>query len=273
MRRIQITLSNGRTVEFEVDVGGDGPACFALSVRKCGSTIFNQMCAALARRNKRHVVHVAQPFFHANVRVADYINEPSLRDLMHVGNVYAGFRNMPAPLCGHEVFEKGLKVLMIRDPRDALVSLYFSTAFSHPVPVPKEGGSDEVARTLEKKRAQTQRMSIEEFVKSEARGMLKTMQAYGRIIHDPTLTVLRYEDYIDDKRALLLRVAECFGWETDERSILSILRWADVRPSEENPRQFIRKVTPGDHKEKLGHGTIAEITEILRPSMDMFGYT
>jgi hypothetical protein len=51
-----------------------------------------------------------------------------------------------------------------------------------------------------------------------------------------------------------------------------ILGWADIRPKNEQPTAFVRKVTPGDHREKLSSECIAKITETLRPAMDLFGY-
>src|ERR1019366_9332914 len=102
--------------------------------------------------------------------------------------------------------------------------------------------------------------------------MNKTMIDYARVAKDPNTLVVKYEDYIFEKGALLRAIADHFGWTIDEMLIGLILEWADVRPDEENPVEFIRKVTPGDHREKLKRKTIRAMNFPLRPAMRLFGY-
>jgi predicted HAD superfamily phosphohydrolase len=45
-----------------------------------------------------------------------------------------------------------------------------------------------------------------------------------------------------------------------------------VMPAEENPAQFVRRVTPGDHLEKLDAATIAALDDILHEELRRFGY-
>jgi hypothetical protein len=45
-----------------------------------------------------------------------------------------------------------------------------------------------------------------------------------------------------------------------------------VIPAEENPTEFVRKVVPGDHREKLGIATIRRLDEMLADEMATFGY-
>jgi hypothetical protein len=48
--------------------------------------------------------------------------------------------------------------------------------------------------------------------------------------------------------------------------------WADVLPEAERPDQFIRRVVPGDHKEKLSPAVIRQLNTRLAASMELFGY-
>ncbi len=48
--------------------------------------------------------------------------------------------------------------------------------------------------------------------------------------------------------------------------------WADKVPAVEESHAFIRRVRPGDHREKLSAGVIAQLDGVLRPAMELFGY-
>jgi hypothetical protein len=272
LTEILISLASGRQIAFDVSCDLAGPAYFVFSVRKCGSSIFNSICQAVAENNGRHFVPVADTFFWKNVSVPEYVNDPALLDIVRPGNVYAGFRDMPTIFLSSEIFRQSPKLLMIRDPRDALVSLYFSIAYSHSVPEGNAAGS-EVTKHLLKQRQLALSEEIDVAVIRLANAMAKTMLEYARIIDWNTTTVLKYEDYILDKRALITTIARTFEWSIDERLIGHILSWSDVRPPEvEDPRAFVRKVTPGDHREKLKPATIATLNTKLADAMKLFAY-
>ena len=98
------------------------------------------------------------------------------------------------------------------------------------------------------------------------------MLAYAPLLDSPTLTLLKYEHYIFRKSALIALVAERFGWRASPELVARILAWADSRPDVEDPKAFVRRVTPGDHKEKLKPETIARLNEILAPTLELFDY-
>lgn len=271
MMSVPITLTGGHSATFDIDLDLEGPAYFALSVRKCGSSLFNNICSALAKYNHCNFVDVGDRFFRANVPEATYLNDPALQTLLHPRNGYGGFRSMPTIFVQNRLFLNSPKLLMIRDPRDALVSNYFSVAHSHPIPL-SDTGRTEVADFLKKNRARALEMGLESFVKDRARGMARTMLSYAPIMKDTQTTVLKYENYIFDKPSLISVIAQKFGWVADDTMIEQILSWADIRPQEEQPTAFVRKVTPGDHREKLSKQTISEITGTLQPAMELFEY-
>ena len=268
---ITLSFASGRHSIFEVDVGFAGPAFFLLSVRKCGSTVFNNIATALARANRRRFVDVGGKFFSENITVREYQRDPALLGLLHPGNAYGGFRDMPLAFLDSELFLTSPKLLFVRDPRDALVSEFFTLAYSHPIPLPNSA-ADEVTRLMERQRAEALQSSIDEHVTGRAPMMLGTMLQYAPVVGLPSTSVLKYEDYIFDKGALISTIARRFGWHVDDELIGHILRWADIRPQREDPTAFIRRVTPGDHREKLRPETIAGLNRLLQPAMDLFGY-
>ena len=252
-----------------MDERAAGPAFFLLSVRKCGSSLFNQIVQSLARANDVAFVDVGGTFFRNNVKVEDWSADEATKGLLRPGNAYGGFRNMPVALTLAPIFSAGRKILFIRDPRDALVSEYFSVAYSHAVPEPT-GGADDVQRMLLGQRKVALNSDIDAWVLRRCQAMSRTMELYRPILAD-TL-VLKYEDYIFRKRELMRAIVANLGWKTDEILEDAILGWADVRPATEDSSAFIRRVSPGDHRDKLRAETISELTHLLRPVLNLFGY-
>ena len=86
--------------------------------------------------------------------------------------------------------------------------------------------------------------------------------------------VYRYEDVILNKRPWLASMAEHLGWRADMPGLVEgMMGWADKVPAEERSHEFIRRVIPGDHREKLSPAVIAALDASLRPAMELFGYS
>lgn len=266
-----VRLAIGRDVTFDDPSPGPGPAVFSLSIRKCGSSVFNSMMIELARSNGCPYVAVAESFFQQNVLTRDWQNDPALAAILRRGVLYGGFRNAPRSLFGTPLFIESPKVLLVRDPRDALVSDYFSTAYAHHIPEPF-GDADDSHQLLRRKRLEAASSSIDTWVVHEASDFNDAMVAYAPIVHWPTTLVLRYEDVIFDKAAMLRAIAAHVGWDLDDEFVRHVLGWADQRPDAEDPQAFVRQVTPGDHRRKLRRSTIVRINRLLRPTMKLFGY-
>lgn len=253
--------------EFDIALDEDAPAYFLFGIRKSGSSIANAMITALAKHSGVNFVDVAGQLFARGVGVAAWQNDAGLGGLLHGGNLYGGFRNAPLGILGHPRLNAGPKVLLVRDPRDALVSEYFSNAFSHSIPA--EGETREM---MLQNRAQALNASVRDFVLKRAPHFAGTMREYRGFLSMPGLRVHRYEDAIMDKGRFLRDVCEHFGWPADDRLIGQILGWADVMPEEERPTEFVRRVRPGDHREKLDAATIARLDELLAEELALFGY-
>lgn len=266
-----ITLANGRVISFDIRQDGAGPPCFLLSVRKCGSTIANKICRALAAANDRCFVEVGHTFFANNVIWKIWSRDPALRQIIRPGVIYGGFRDPPLTWFGVPAFVAAPKLMLVRDPRDALVSEYFSNAYSHTVP-PPSGESDDVAKLILTQRALALSESIEAYVLRRAEPMGLAFTRYAPILSMPNLLVLKYEDVILRKPELIAQLARHFGMSAAPHQVAAILKWADVLPASEDPRAFVRQVRPGDHARKLDAATIANLNKILADAMQLFGY-
>lgn len=258
-------------VKFTLDESKPGPAYFILGVRKSGSSMFNRICKLLAKHNNYNFVDIAGSMFSNNVNAGMWLKDPALNDIMMGGNVYGGFRNFPVSIADNPIFTNGKKVLLIRDPRDALVSEYFSNAYSHSLPSAKAGDGS-VRENLLRQREEALSKPIAEYVAQRANLMRKTLDEYKSLLKDRNTKIFKYEDIIFNKKELIQTVVAHFGWECKPRQLEAILGWVDVKPNQENPTQFIRKVTPGDHREKLDTSTIKQLDGELEPVLKTFGY-
>ena len=272
MTEITLALANGRRIPFEVTSGLDGPTYFVLSVRKCGSTFFNYVCRHLAWANGKNFVPVGSTFFYNNVVAAEFTNDTALLDLIRPQNVYGEFRDMPNALLASDLFRAGPKIFMIRDLRDALVSEYFSNAFSHPIPDESSVGN-KVTEMMLKQRSLALGEGLDQAVIRRARPMSKTVLRFAPILELQGTTVLKYEDYVFNKRALVDKIVESFSWTIRDDLARQLASFVDVHPEKEDPRAFVRRVAPGDYREKLRPETIKRINKTLRSAMELFGYS
>ena len=258
-----------RTMSFEVDARKATRAWFALGVRKSGSSIFSSIVNALAIFNQIHAVDIPGTMFEHGFRYPDWNGYERIADLLWRGNVYIGFRDAPTAFYGDPVFRESRKILMVRDPRDALVSEYFSNAFSHSLPTDQTGGS-----VVEQERQKALGSNVEKYVLERVEFLNRTVAGYRGLIRDhaSNLLVLRYEDVIFDKAAWIRRIAGHFEWETSEELIGNILGWADVRPDSEDQTAFVRRVAPGDHLDKLSRPVIDRIDAKLSDVWSSLGY-
>jgi len=259
---------NGAEIAFDIAPGLNGPAFFCLGVRKSGSSLFNQITGYLAQRNAVPNVALPDRMFRLGLRARDWA-EIDLTPLIHPGNLYSAFRTLPPGLSAAQGYRDGRKVFMFRDPRDALVSLYYSDSYSHGLPQ-ASGALGDGRALFEAKRAAALQTPIDDYVLREARPMLRTLTQYATLLEDPQCLCLRYEDYLFQKRRLVRKVLAHFGWNLGQGQIERLMGMVDKLPEAENPANFLRKAVPGDHRVKLKPETIAALDKVLRPVLTLY---
>lgn len=254
-------------VEFNVQFDElERPPVFLFGIRKSGSSMLNDVAEALGEANRYYFVDVAGKLFNSGVPVSRWQADRTISEIIRPGNLYGGFRNFPMGLVDAPYFAPARKLLLVRDPRDALVSEYFSTAYSHSVPSTGEARENMLA---ERRRAlQT---GLSEYVLSRVHSFRQTLGEYREFLDDQWL-VVKYEDIIFDKDRLIDGICGQFGWRVEDYSRNIIKSWADVRPVTERPTEFVRRVTPGDHLDKLRPGVIEELNEVLASELDWLQY-
>ena len=177
------------------------------------------------------------------------------------GRIYTGFRHYPQ-------FDLDLSgvpcVLLVRDPRDMLVSMYYSVAKSHVMP----GKNPKFL----KRRKKAASMSIDEFVLKKAGEYLSSYRKYQQKLPADTLTTYRYEDVIYEKEAWLTDLVDKLSLRQDRALVHKIAQQFDVFPEQEDQDKHIRQVHPGNYKNKLREQTIEVISEQLEDFLQHYNY-
>jgi hypothetical protein len=157
-------------------------------------------------------------------------------------------------------------ILHLRDPRDVLVSLYYSEAFSHSV----IKGVFDLGR---KERNEIVEKGIDAFVLTRAVEFNNKYAEYRCLLGRPDVVFVKYEDLVCNLSAWLGAVAKNF----DIVDIKCIEKICDKYRQEfivrrENIYAHKRKIMPGDYLEKLKPETIAQLNSVLADNLVAYDY-
>jgi hypothetical protein len=253
----------------KVPPAGDFPPCFAFSIHKAGSTLMHKMIGETCVAAHIPAISIPDLLFREGVKAVAWQNDPSLVDLVGPGRVYFGFRQLPGFLLDPRVrLREHRSVLLVRDPRDALVSEYYSfsgKSASHRLP-------DKNQDAFLKQAEATASLDIDEYVLKFAGAHLRKLQAYREHLDAGTTLLRRYEDIYFDKRTILGEIFAHFRLSPDAAILDQVAAANDVRPAAEDQRKHIRKGAPGDHRDKLRPETIAALDALFRDTCRHFGY-
>ncbi len=157
--------------------------------------------------------------------------------------------------------ERDRFILHLRDPRDILVSMFFSWSYSHP------GVNDAYREELREK-------GVNSFVRNNS-ALLKTK--YELYLRDylpmPQTTLLRYEDFVLDRSRWLEKFLKAAGINDGLQRYSRLAKKNSAeKVRQENVNAHIRKATPGDYREKLTPDTIAMLNDEWRPILESLEY-
>ncbi len=159
-------------------------------------------------------------------------------------------------------------VVQVRDPRDCIVSLYYSYKYSHGEP-----GEGVLKKIFNRIRKHVEDTEIDDFALEQAK-------IYSRRLAMITDLCNRYEDYVLLKYERM--VLDYEKWEGQLYGFLGVDPFPAVRKKikalaafdvkSEDVTQHKRQVTPGDHTRKLKPRTIDQMNEILSEHLVRYGY-
>lgn len=241
----------------------DHPSILFFTTHRCASVFLSDALRALC--DDAGMAHVDFDSYFDLTRVARYriFSEDSFLTTAfhttgHYYGAYRSFRDIPQ-LDDYRV------LLVLRDPRDVLTSLYFATLYSHRV----------TNVQILRRRQRARRMTLDEYVLDVRHDFLQTYQTYcEQLLGRVNVLYLRYEDMVSDFLAWLQRAAEHLRLAENVDLLGSIADEASFSTQREREHVFEhkRQVQPGDHTRKLQPETIKLLTSDFRPVLDRLGF-
>jgi len=179
-------------------------------------------------------------------------------------------------------------ILHLRDPRDVLVSMFYSYCFIHPGEVAGNTGyRKEIAEkgidafVLDKASEKSSRYKGDYgtggHLEDTIGNMPKRYREYiDNLFGRSNVTFVKYEEMVTDYRSWLTKFIKPFPLEDKVKAKVMdelVAQSSALFPKRENDvMAHVRHVTPGDHKNKLKSSTIEQLNEIFGDTLDALNY-
>ena len=157
-------------------------------------------------------------------------------------------------------------ILHLRDPRDVLVSLYFSEAYSHNL---FKGVFD----LNPSEREEIISAGIDRYVLRQAETFNQKYTECQALLAKPGSIFVKYETLVLNFPAWLAKVAQGFAIDNERFISKMSKKYAgEFAVKKENVHAHKRKIVPGDYREKLATETIAKLNAIFAENLQKYGY-
>jgi len=246
----------------------DFDSCYVFAFHKSGSVLINSITSALMNAHAVPVIDLPNYFFELGIEIKSVLLNCD-RLFRPRGYCYLGFRQFFPCLQGalSERLRSAQKILLVRDPRDMLVSLYYSVKYSHFYPTK---GTPHFHREVIAQKKTTD-FTVDDFCIRWSGSYVDRLSEYDELIDDKCL-VIKYEDIIYNKVQLAQSICGHFHLDISPQTLESLIVTYNEIPRRDRPQHHIRQAHPGDHIRKLQPKTIVTLNEILKGFLDRFGY-
>jgi hypothetical protein len=246
----------------------DRASILHLSLNKAATQHVRRLLVRCAAPTGLVPVHLNGYAFWSDVPYADHgeVVDPVLAPAFHPqGYLYSSFGGFVG---GLPELERYRKLLVVRDPRDVLVSQFFSIAASHQTPGPAKRAS------FEERRRHARDVGLDAFVLERAPVVGAALRRYAEeLLPVPGTVVATYEDLVADLGAWLRATLPDLGLPVDDAVIAELVAAERPPPAAEVVTAKRRQVTPGDHRRKLAPDTVAALDALLADELATFGYS
>jgi len=178
----------------------------------------------------------------------------------HAKGLYFGTLRRAYPIAD---LGKYRAVLLLRDPRDCLVSHYFSIRESHTL-----NNFDNV-----RERQEARSLELDEWVLQHVEDYRRDfLHFYQQLIGKPEVLFIPYEQMVSAFPDVIRKLVAHTGMNRDSATVDRIIKDADFEVPKENPLSHKRSVKPGNHLKKLKPETVAQLNESLAEVLELFDY-
>lgn len=268
----EIALYKNREIET-----GPNRSILHFSVNKAATQHIKKVLRKLALNNGLKPVHLHEYAFFTNEPYLDQLSSNEMAAYQHLFRPEGFLYSVFGGLITHIDDIKSYKILLtVRDPRDILVSSYFSMAYSHRLP--PEGNEKRDIMLARRKKIREQ--SIDEYILQEQYRIKDTFLAYyhGLITKcdNEQLALLKYEEMTADYGSWLDSLASQLPLDISQslrEQLIAANKQKAKEAGSEDKYRHRRKGRPGDYKEKLQDKTIQTLNKNLEPVLKAFGYS
>ena len=247
------------------------PSILHFSVNRAATQYVKSVLRQCAAANGLTNVGLHDYAFQADFPYLNTLSKEEMESFNHIfkpqGYAYSVFGGM---IEGIPQLDQYRTVLMIRDPRDILVSSYYAVAYSHSLP----GQTDKKAQFIAL-RQQAKASTIDEYVRHQCDHLSGVFERYQRLLVQPTSAVYitRFEDMVMDFPQWLSSLLEYCDLTISDRLYQSLVTdHHRLTPKAENIRHHQRKGKVGDYLEKLMPETVEYADSKLFESLSFFEY-
>lgn len=261
MKSLDLVSKRGKQYKVTIpDPKLDLVSAYIFAFVRGGSTLLNNMVTAYCQGIDVPTFSLFNAAFGQGVPTQEIQDDASVC-FEKTGCIYTGFRHFPE--FNLDITEAPV-IWLVRDPRDMLVSFYYSVLKSHVIP--------KGLVFFMKDREDTGKLDINQFVIKKANIFAWHFQRYKTMLVSSNLKVYRYEDVIYEKEKWLSDMICQLGLQYRPKLVRNIARKFDVIPGIENENKHVRQVHPGNYTQKLTVQTIQALNKSLSDFLKHFDY-
>lgn len=246
------------------------PSVLHFSFNKAATQTVKKLLIDCAQKNGLVPALLHDYAFQHSMPFLDHLDLEGMQKYAHAfkpqGYIYTVFGGMIEGIPSLRDFKV---VLVVRDPRDILVSDYFSIAYSHAIP---DGKKKEIYLG---RRMEALASSLDDHVIANAPRLRSVFERYDRHLFPecPSVHVARYEDMVEHFPRWLDALLESCGLGVSSAMRQKLLDAHEARrPKSEDIQKHLRKGMPGEHREKLLPDTVEKLNAIFERPLERFGY-
>lgn len=233
------------------------PSTLLFTTHKCASTFFSKFLQVADQESEFSHLNYDSFFAGQQVSVEQAFDDKRFlsRGFREQGFIYGPMRS------NRDIPNKhAYKILLIlRDPRDVMVSLYYSMRYSHAL----------ISKSMVSIRQEAEEHSVDSYVYLRCQEFLERYNSYLNLLNQNyNLVYLRYDDLIEAPKRSLRRISNFIGIELRQQTF-ERLKNQLVPPTREHLIRHRRSGRSGQFKIKLQPATIEylnhEFKQVLHP--------
>lgn len=238
---------------------GDFSACFIFGMHGSAGSFLHDLVQRLCLAANVPALNIPDRMFTRGLR-DEWPENPEVLGLLEEGVLQYGFRELPPVLMAPAArLDKRKSVLLVQDPRDALVSRHMLTGGRRLPPHRDDPDTDPAiiaGACIE---------DMDEYVLADAEALRLRMRDYIEAPLAKNVLVRRYENIWRDKEGFANEIFEHLGITIPRQVLQSVSR-------AESPAGRDDLYTPGIHRRKLRPDTITTLNHLFRDVAAKYGY-